>query len=134
MGQYHYLVNLTKRQYVHPHRVGNGFKLREQVGWDYSTSTVLVMLLAASNKGGARGGGDFNSKHPLIGDWAGDRIAFIGDYAEATDIPDFDATTFRGEDGEPIGFTDISDEVATMMEDALSIKYSGDGWRDIKEV
>lgn len=53
MGQYHYLVNLTKREYVMPHEIGNGLKLTEQVGWPYSSSTVLVMLLAASN---GRGG------------------------------------------------------------------------------
>ena len=78
MGQYHILINLTKHEFIHPHQIGNGLKLLEQVGFDYSTSTALTMMLAATS---GRGGGDF-AIHPLIGSWAGDEIAFIGDYAE----------------------------------------------------
>src|ERR1035437_6782691 len=91
MGQYHYLINLDKKQFVYPHQIGNGLKLKEQVGWEYSTATVLVMLLAASSRDGGRGGGDFHAEHPLVGSWAGDRVSFVGDYAEAEDIPGSDA-------------------------------------------
>jgi len=56
MGQYHYLINLDKKQIINPNQIGNGLKLKEQIGWEYATATVLVMLLAASNKDGARGG------------------------------------------------------------------------------
>ena len=70
MGQYHYLINLDKKQFVHPHQIGNGLKLKEQVGWEYSTATALVLLLAASSRDGGRGGGDFHALHPLIGAWA----------------------------------------------------------------
>ena len=66
MGQYHYRINLDKKQVIHPHQIGNGLKLKEQIGWDYSTATVLVMLLAASSREGSRGGGDFTANHPLI--------------------------------------------------------------------
>lgn len=83
MGQYHILVNLTKKQFVHPHQVGNGLKLWGQVGWEHSLSTALYMLIAASND---RGGGDF-AEHPMVGSWAGDSIALIGDYAEPNDVP-----------------------------------------------
>jgi len=48
MGQYHYLVNINRRQFVHPNRIANGLKLREQVNWPYATATALVMLLAGS--------------------------------------------------------------------------------------
>ena len=65
--QYHFLINLDKKQVIHPHQIGNGLKLGEQIGWDYSTATVLVMLLAASSREGGRGGGDFTANHPLIG-------------------------------------------------------------------
>lgn len=75
MGQYHYLINLDKKHFVYPHQIGNGLKLKEQVGWEYSTATVLVMLLAASSRDGGRGGGDFHAEHPLVGSWAGDRVA-----------------------------------------------------------
>ena len=49
MGQYHILVNLTKKEFVYPHQIGNGLKLLEQVGFEYSTATALTMLIAASN-------------------------------------------------------------------------------------
>jgi len=29
MGQYHYLINLDKKQVIHPHQIGNGLKLHE---------------------------------------------------------------------------------------------------------
>lgn len=41
---------------------------------------------------GRLAGGDFHAKHPLVGSWAGDRIAFVGGYAEAGDIPGCDAS------------------------------------------
>ena len=31
MGQYHYLINLDKKQVIHPHHIGNGLKLHEQI-------------------------------------------------------------------------------------------------------
>lgn len=36
MGQYYKPVNLDKREYIHPHSIGNGLKMLEQTGWDYS--------------------------------------------------------------------------------------------------
>ena len=122
MGQYHYLVNLTKKQFVHPHHIGNGLKLREQVGWECSTSTALVMLLAASN---GRGGGDFRSSSPLIGSWAGDSIAFIGDYAEEDDLKGFDARVVYNQ-CESGKFTDISAQVREMMMEEFSVHYTGE--------
>lgn len=81
MGQYHKLFNKDKKEYVHAHRIDNGLKLLEQVGFEKSTSTALFLLVANSN---GRGGGDANP-HPMIGRWAGDRIVVQGDYAEPTD-------------------------------------------------
>lgn len=129
MGQYHILVNLTKKQFVHPHRIGNGLKLREQVGWEYSTSTALVMLLAASN---GRGGGDFHSSSPLVGSWAGDSIAFIGDYAESDDLAGVDAPTVYNQ-CDSGKFRDISEQVRDMMAQEFDIHYKGDGWLSIEK-
>jgi hypothetical protein len=132
MGQYHYLVNLTKKQFIHPHRIGNGFKLREQVGWECSTSTALVMLLASSN---GRGGGDFYSKSPLVGSWAGDSIAFLGDYAELDDLPNHRNKTgwnapsiYNCVSGKftACGWKDISGEVRKMMAKEFDIHYTGE--------
>ena len=128
MGQYHYLVNLTKKQFVHPHQIGNGLKLHEQVGWPYSTSTVLVMLLAVSS---GRGGGDFG-EHRLVGSWAGDRIAFIGDYAEPDDLKGVDAPTVYNQ-CESGKFKNISAQVRQMMAAEFDIHYTGESWLNIEK-
>jgi hypothetical protein len=142
MGQYHYLVNLDKKQFVHPHEIGNGLKLHEQVGWQYSTATALVMLLAASSRDGGRGGGDFHAEHPLVGSWAGDRVAFVGDYAETEDIPGCDAPRIyevcsgepkAGSKEHPEGWFNISAQVREMMTAEFNISYTGNGWLDIIE-
>lgn len=97
MGQYHVTVNLDKKQYLMPHKLGDGLKLLEQAGSSGGVSDALLLLLAVSN---GRGGGDVvdypdeqrmnyrESTIPeIIGSWGGDRIAVIGDYAEPTDLP-----------------------------------------------
>lgn len=146
MGQYHLLVNLDKRQFVHPHRIGNGLKLQEQVNWQYSTATALVMLLAASSQRGGRGGGDFHADHPLVGAWAGDRVAFIGDYAEPDDVPSCNAKRIFQECEAAGSFsetaptkksrkrwTNISMQVREMMIAEFGVRYVGDGWLNIVE-
>lgn len=92
MGQYWKLVNLDKREFVEPHKLGCGLKLWEQLANHPSTGTALIILCAAMPE--PRGGGDFESDPPsysdvaskVIGRWAGDRIALVGDYAELTDL------------------------------------------------
>lgn len=130
MGQYHYLVNLTKKQYINPHEIGNGLKLVEQIGWDCSTSTALVMLLAASN---GRGGGDFCSNSPLIGSWAGDRIAFIGDYAEKGDLKGSDHADLLMERCYNGEFQNISPQVREMMSVEFGVEYTGEGWLTVEK-
>lgn len=108
MGQYHKLFNLDKKEYVHGHRIGNGLKLMEQVGFEKCTASALWLLVAASN---GRGGGDADD-NCLIGRWAGDRIAVIGDYANPDDIPGIDASEiYRNEE-----FVDISANVKAMLD------------------
>lgn len=104
MGQYHIAYNRTKKEYVHAHRIDNGLKLMEQVGFDKSTSTALFLLLANSN---GRGGGDARI-HDMIGRWAGDAIVVQGDYADQNDpgfIPDSELESY----------TDISANVLDML-------------------
>lgn len=137
MGQYHKLVNLDKKQFVHPHQIGNGLKMYEQIGWDYCTATALAMLLASACQGGARGGGDFHSgsDSKLVGSWAGDRIAFVGDYAEENDLPgddDPEAIYKACSDTPEDGWTNISADVRKMMETEFGITYEGEGWLEIK--
>lgn len=87
MGQYWIPVNITKREYIDPHKLGVGMKLLEQICVPHGTTTGLFILTAAMPE--PRGGGDFE-EHPAIGRWAGDRIAIVGDYAEDEDIPGCD--------------------------------------------
>lgn len=90
MGQYHKTVNLDKREYLNPHALGDGLKLCEQSGSRAGVSAALMLLLACSN---GRGGGDIDLPEEMagyrevIGRWAGDRIAVVGDYAKDTDFP-----------------------------------------------
>ena len=109
MGQYHQVYNVTKREFIHPHRIDNGLKLMEQVGHDRSTSTALFLLLANSN---GRGGGDAR-KHDLIGTWAGDRILIQGDYAEKGDKAYRSPKTLDA-------YTDISAQVLDMLNKEFS--------------
>jgi hypothetical protein len=104
MGQYHKTYNVTKKEFIHPHRIDNGLKLLEQVGFEKSTSTALFLLLANSN---GRGGGDA-PKHPLIGHWAGNNIVIQGDYVEPTD-PGYISPE------ELENYTDISSSVMEML-------------------
>ena len=94
MGQYHLLVNLDRREFVDPHKIGCGLKLWEQLANNPSTGAALIALCAVSN---GRGGGDLSipdsgfslNGEPcdLIGRWGGQRIAFVGDYGEPGDLP-----------------------------------------------
>lgn len=79
MGQYYLTVNLDKREYLDPHKLGDGLKLLEFGTSSNGTLTALAILLADGNN---RGGGDLRSDHPIIGSWAGDRIVIAGDYAD----------------------------------------------------
>lgn len=55
MGQYYYIVNLDKKEYLHPHRFGDGLKLLEMA---CSSSGVLAGLSILLADGNGRGGGD----------------------------------------------------------------------------
>jgi len=120
MGQYHTTVNLTKKEFINPHKIGNGLKLMEQVGWEGATSNALFLLLACSN---GRGGGDA-ADHPMAGRWAGDEIAVIGDYAEADDLKNHDAKEIYDsldDDSLHQQYTDISTDVWDMMVECLDL-------------
>lgn len=122
MGQYWEVYNLDKKEYLNPHKLGCGLKLREQLGTHPGTGSALLLLCAAMPI--ARGGGDFSknseASKKVIGRWAGDRIALIGDYAEKSD-----PISIVNKDE----YVDISDQVVTVLEEELEGKFSGDGWK-----
>lgn len=78
MGQYYYVVNITKKEYLHPHAFGDGLKLREFAASGYGTMLGLALLLADGN--GQAGGDIYDSD--MSGRWAGDKIVIAGDYAD----------------------------------------------------
>ena len=126
MGQYHLTVNLDKKEFLHPHKLGDGLKLWEQANSFAGTAVALLLLLACSN---GRGGGDVPS-HPLVGRWAGDRIAVVGDYAVENDLAsEHQAQTIYARccEGE---FRDITDEVVPLLEQICRVRITGSGWRD----
>lgn len=166
MGQYWLVVNLDKREFVDPHKLGCGLKLCEQLGSHPGTGAALIVLTAAMPS--PRGGGDFDMDenwHGIerdramknkeidgitpgympenyseiakrtIGRWAGDRIAVVGDYAEDSDLPNspVPASEIHGMCNEG-KFTDVSDDVCAVIEHELQGKYTGEGWREWKQM
>ncbi len=129
MGQYHFVANLDKRQFLHPHKLGDGLKLLEFGDSSSGTMTALALLLACACKGGGRGGGDPRETSPLIGSWAGDRVAIVGDYAEKSDLPEeYGADTlFERIETE---YEDISDQMVPILEAECDVKIIGTGWRE----
>ena len=174
MGQYWIVCSLDKRECIHPHKLGAGFKLWEQLANHPGTGAALIILCAAMPEG--RGGGDLTLStenknynviaRRVIGRWAGDRIAFVGDYAEADDLaPECDADLIYHlcDDEDDIEaaashwekcewssdpnikrhyaekarrlraatpYTDVTDDVCTVIEHELRGRFEGKGWRE----
>lgn len=109
MGQYHLICDLDRLEFIHPHRFGDGLKLKE-FGWSGDgTMAALAGLLSTSND---RGGGDLRAdqdwlrecqvsqdtlEQEILGRWAGDRLAIFGDYFQPEDLSDWGIK--KGEDG-----------------------------------
>lgn len=133
MGQYHVLVNLSKREFVHPYSLGDLFKLREMANTPAGMGVAMMILLTCSS---GRGGGDFPGDS-VVGRWAGDRVALVGDYAEDDDLPaEFEASVIFGlcrregeEDDDEIilapasSYADISDLVKPVIEAVCDMKF-----------
>lgn len=111
MGQYYQVVNLDKKELLHPHELTDGLKLLE-FGCGGLTMTALAVLLACSN---GRGGGDLHSDNPIIGSWSGDRIAIVGDYAEPQDFQGLTQEMIDEIWGENRVYKDISRDVLKAM-------------------
>ena len=72
MGQYFIAVNLDKREFIHPHRFGDGLKFYEMCGSSSGVLAALAHLLRQSD--------DPVSKHDIVGSWANCRVTIVGDY------------------------------------------------------
>lgn len=74
MGQAFIVVNLDKKQYLHPHEFGDGYKLIELS----DVLSGLAILLANSDDHPW-------ADAPHFGEWSGDRIVVMGEYSAAYD-------------------------------------------------
>jgi hypothetical protein len=89
MGQYFAAVNTDKKEFICPWCIGGGAKL-----WEWAANpigSIFTLLLRKSDEGG---GGDYYGYRrgcgeggaitcqvsPIVGRWAGDRVALVGDY------------------------------------------------------
>ena len=109
MGQYFYVANIDKKQFLHPHTFGDGLKLLEFGASGRGTMAALALLLA-DNRDGDRWGDS-----PLIGSWCGDRIVVAGDYGP----PDSSGESVHDQCSEE--FEDISE----VMREVLDSQYDG---------
>ena len=128
MGQYWYIVNLDKKEYVHPHQIGSGLKLREIAG----TTTVAAALAILLAPLPGRDGGDFE-QDAMTGRWAGDRIALVGDYSEFADCsaPGWkEAVQLHQAEEDGREFKNISEELCLSIERELGGKFSSDGCKE----
>ena len=119
--QHNLLVNLDKKQTIHPQSLGDGLRLPELAN-GVGIMAALALLLAAQN---GHGIGDFQGNDPgkFVGSWAGDRVAFIGDFATENDRVGWDED--KDEDACPTyfdalddrrGWVDISPAVRDLIE------------------
>lgn len=164
MGQYHQLVNFTKKEFVNPHQFGNGLKLWEQVGWEHAFSNVTHMLIASCS---GRGGGDFSVDgycEKVVGRWGGDKIALVGDYAEFADftLSEYEFKCMMAdvwERDEPLStvikqsrdaygrfasnqrqmntrikYRDISELVSQAYSELFEVRFTGSGWKDVEKI
>ena len=112
MGQYFIIVNLDKKEYLHPHKFNDGLKLLEFGCSSCGTLTALTLLLRKSNESG---GGDISIENDLIGSWAENRIVIIGDYDESK--------LYNKAQEE---YKDISDSILEIMKEADIVREEND--------
>jgi hypothetical protein len=103
MGQYFKMVNLDKKEYLHPHKFGEGMKLFEFGCGGSGLMAGLNLLLSSGN-------GD----ESLEGRWAGDRIVCIGDYAEENRFVPGSLYSLATEESDT-GWRDISFDVLRAL-------------------
>ena len=77
MGQYFIVANTTKKEYLHPHKFGQGLKFMEFTVDGYGLMHGLAHLLAKSSEGVAM------DDPEITGRWIGDNIVIVGDYDES---------------------------------------------------
>lgn len=123
MGQAFVLVNFDKKQYIHPHKMDDGYKLGE-IGFSSGGTASALCLLIATNSDRFE-----YDPHGVIGSWAGDRIALVGEYGagdcerfskanEATDLAGFPTLRERDDLWATIRmeYAEISDSIKAVVD------------------
>lgn len=139
MSQYQRVINLDRREYLEPNDFAPSDRQLISLNDTDSTMYALALLTAASNTGDT---GDFKPcdenhetiedelEHPLIqhlvGRWAGDRIAIVGDGwkpGKRGCAPlDLDDDAWNQMSRQTDGWTNISEHVIALIELDRSIK------------
>lgn len=79
MGQYFLLINLDKKEYIDPFKLGGGYKL-----WEWMANFTIFLPFFLLRKSTEGGGGDYHGRElKNLGRWAGDRVMLVGDYDES---------------------------------------------------
>lgn len=99
MGQYYKIVNVDKKEFLEPWSFNNGAKLTE---WSYDRNPMVLAMM-----------------NLLAGDWKGDRVFVVGDYAEDDDVNEPCYETLR----DLINELGIRDEVVDSYPDSV-YKYA----------
>ena len=107
MGQYYRIVNIDKKEFLHPHKFGDGLKIWEFGFADYGTMAGLTFLLASGHGSGI----NETESSELIGSWAGDRIVILGDYSE--EFPEVSEEMYSDEKEDT--YKDISNQIIEVL-------------------
>lgn len=119
MGQYFYIVNLDKKEFLHPHKFGDGLKLWEIGCSSMGTLAGLTLLLGTSS----------GIDSELAGRWAGNRIAIIGDYDESPEFGGiYNKCGLDEETNQPGEYEDISYDVVRVMAAADLLRDTESEW------
>lgn len=78
MSEYFRIVNLDKKEWLDPLKLGDSLKVTDLIYTQYGAMSALGILLVKSTWAYS---GEWPSK--IFGAWAGDRIVIIGDYDES---------------------------------------------------
>lgn len=121
MGQYHIIVNKTKKQFLNPHMFNDVFN-------DGIELAGLAVLLAEDN---GEGEGDLSTENPIVGTWAGDDIVIAGDYGDPVrdgeeNLYDLCHTAYSGYENISLKVVDAMTDSHYIMEGFLeSVKEEG---------
>ena len=80
MGQYFIAVNTESREFIHPHRFGDGLKFFEVCGSSSGFLAGLALLLKKTDNGEPPSEVVQGALPAITGSWAGCKVTLIGDY------------------------------------------------------